>query len=121
MVLPQNEGRDAMSVGPMGIAGAVAASPQAQRGGSETERASQDRANQVRSAKSGEKAEKAAGIGSMEEDQAASDRDADGRKIWEQGAEGASTEEQSTETIEGNAPQSKDPTGQTGTKLDLSG
>ncbi len=108
-----------MSVGPMGMAGSVAASPQAQRGGSVTERAAQDSGNQVRSAKAGEKAEKAAGIGETEEDQGASDRDADGRKIWEQGPEGAS--EENVEGTHHEQPQSKDPTGQSGTHLDLSG
>ena len=115
-----------MSIGPLGgIAGSLAGSPLAQTKGSETERAEQDVAVQQRRTDSDQKAEAAAGIGQADgEDHETAERDADGRRLWEQSSEGNADETE--EAAEGDAqtpnqPQSKDTTGQSGNLLDLSG
>jgi len=108
-----------MSMGPLGIAGSAAGAPLAQAKGTDVERAQQDTTHQQRQVATDQKAENAAGIAAADEDQEASDRDADGRRLWEQGAD------KPDETAEGDAArearQSKDPTGQSGTTLDLTG
>ena len=112
-----------MSVGPMGgIAASAAGSPLAQTQGSETERARQDAASQQRRVQSDQKAESAAGIGETDgEDHEADQRDADGRRLWEEpvGTEEAeAAEEEATASAE---RLSRDATGQSGNLLDLSG
>lgn len=110
-----------MSVGPMGMAGSAAGSPLAQRSGSEVNRAQQETADQTRQTQAAEKAEKAAGVGETEQDQETSDRDADGRRLWEEAPEESAREEE--EEKEENASQhaGRDPTGQIGGTLDLNG
>ncbi len=107
-----------MSVGPMGMAGSAAGSVYAQGHGSDVERTQQDEANHTRQSQSSEKAEQASGVGQTEEDEGANDRDADGRRLWEAPPEGPSAAE---EQPPGDQPRSKDPTGQAGGNLDLSG
>lgn len=109
-----------MSVGPMGgIAGSAAGSPLAQTKGSETERAQQDASNQQRRVQNEQKAESAAGIGETDgEDHEASERDADGRRLWEEPPPGSG---QQTEEEQGGRNRSKDASGQSGNLLDLSG
>ncbi len=109
-----------MSVGPMGMAGSVAGSHLPQVKGSDLERAPDDVSNQVRHTESAQSAESAAGVGQTEEDQEASDRDADGRRPWEAPADVPPPPQDADEQA-GQAPRSKDPTGQRGTHLDLSG
>ena len=70
-----------MSIGPTGMIGSVAGSPLAQGQGSEVNRAQQETAEQARQAHSTEKAEDAAGVGQTEDDEQASERDADGRRL----------------------------------------
>lgn len=110
-----------MSVGPsLGLVSSVAATPLAQAKGSDLEKQKTDAAQKQRQDDSVEKAEAAAGIGKTEEESATSDRDADGRRPWEIGP----PEHQSAgeAPAESNAPpRSKDPTGQCGQSLDLSG
>ena len=104
---------------PMGMAGSIAGSHLAQTKGTDIDKTQQDVSNQARQTESGSKAEKASGIGETEEDQQASDRDADGRRLWEVDAEG---EEKEKEEQGGSPPApSKDSTGQSGNQLDLSG
>ena len=109
-----------MSVGPMGgIAGSLAGSPLAQTSGSETDRARQDSAVQERRIQTDQKTETAAGIGETDgEDHEAADRDADGRRPWEMPAESQQTEDGA---VPPSAPVPKDPTGQSGGLLDLTG
>ena len=97
-----------MSVGPVGMMGS-----------SDAERARQDVDRQVRAAQSQEKAESAAGVGETEQDQEASDRDADGRRLWEDPA--AASRKADGEQASAEETQSKDPTGNRGLNLDLSG
>ncbi|HVX16379.1 MAG TPA: hypothetical protein VHC22_34655 [Pirellulales bacterium] len=104
-----------MSVGPTTFAASLAATSLQARG-SETERAQLDTAAKERRIDGDRKAENAAGVGTTEGDEATSDRDADGRRLWERPPtrSGASATD---ETPEGP----KDPTGQSGSLLDLTG
>lgn len=112
-----------MSVGPTGgIPGSAAGSPLAQTKGSEPERAQQDANAQQRRIESDQKAESAAGIGETDgEDHETGERDADGRRLWEEQPEKENAE--AAEEDPGPPPQrqSKDATGQSGNLLDLSG
>jgi hypothetical protein len=108
-----------MSVGPMsGVVGSAAGAPLSQTAGSETERAQKDSSAQERQVEKDKKAADAAGIGQTEEDQGASERDADGRRFWE-----ANQEKDPDQPAEPSEPtrQAKDPTGSSGTSLDLTG
>ena len=109
-----------MSVGPLGgIAGSLAGSPLAQTSGSETERARHDSGAQQRRIENDQKAESAAGIGETDgEDHEAADRDADGRRLWELPPDKDSPGDPNAPPP---APGPKDPTGNSGGLLDLSG
>lgn len=102
-----------MSIGPLGFVGSAAAAPQAQRA-SDTEQARAADAEQSRAAASEERADSAAGVGQMAEDQEVSERDADGRRPWEQ------TEREKKRQTPDPAP-SKDASGERGKTLDLTG
>ena len=110
-----------MNVGPMnGVVTSAAGAPLSQTSGSEKERAQKDASVRQRQVDSEQKSEMAAGIGQTEEDQGASDRDADGRSLWKSSAEGQ--QEQADERHAGNsARKAKDPTGNSGGALDLTG
>jgi hypothetical protein len=111
-----------MSVGPLGIAGSAAGSPLSQTRGADVEKAAQDTADQSRETQTSQRAEKASGIGETHEDEQASDRDADGRRPWEAGGQAKEPERDVPTDDDPQAPpQSKDPTGQKGNQLDLSG
>jgi hypothetical protein len=106
-----------MSVGSLGgLVGSAAGSPLSQTAGSETERTQRDSAVKDRNVHALERAERAAGIGTTEQDQEASERDADGRRLWE-----TPPDEQSDADAAQAGRKSKDPTGQSGTQLDLTG
>jgi hypothetical protein len=108
-------------MGPLGIIGSAAGTPLAQTRGSDVDRASQETESQARQAKADLKAEQASGIGQTEEDQQTSDRDADGRRIWEVGEEPSSDQEKEADEQAADSPRSKDPSGDRGQQLDLSG
>jgi hypothetical protein len=112
-----------MSVGPLGgIATSAAGSPLAQTRGSDVERAQQDTADQHRRIDSDQKAENAAGIGEADgEDHETAERDADGRRIWEEPAEGRQEQAEEDDSQTPPARQSRDATGEKGTQLDLTG
>jgi hypothetical protein len=108
-----------MSMGPLGgLVGSAAGAPLSQTAGSETERLQKGSLAQSRQADAEQKAELAAGIGQTAEDQESSERDADGRRLWE-GSAKAGKAKNSAEAADAAARQSKDATGQSGTKLDL--
>ena len=109
-----------MSVGPLGgLAGSVAGTQLAQATGSDVERTQTDAGSQQRRVDADRKAENAAGIGETDgEDHETAERDADGRRIWENTRRNKAAG-QSGEA--GDPPRSKDTTGQSGTLLDLSG
>ena len=112
-----------MSLGPLGgIGGSAAGSPLAQVKGSDVERAQQDATSQQRRVQADQKAENAAGIGEADgEDHETTERDADGRRLWE----APSQEKESDASEEGSRSpddrRSKDTTGQSGNLLDLTG
>ncbi len=108
-----------MNVGPMsGVVGSAAGAPLSQTSGSETERAQKDASANQRQVDNDKKAADAAGIGQTEEDQGTSERDADGRRFWE--APDEKNPEQASNESE-PPQQAKDPTGDCGNSLDLTG
>ncbi len=109
-----------MSIGPMSsIAGSVAGTSLAQTRGSDIDRAQQESAARELRAQSQEKAELAAGIGEADGDNhQTAERDADGRRLWEFPRRKG---EQDDGSEEPRQPRSQDPTGQSGSMLDLSG
>ncbi len=111
-----------MSVGPLaGLAGSVAGTPLAQTKGPEVERAQQDLRNQQRRVQNDLRAENAAGIGEADgEDHETAERDADGRRFWEE-SPGQKTAPPPNPEAAAGEPRSKDSTGKTGRLLDLSG
>ena len=112
-----------MDVGPMsGMLGSAAGAPLSQTKGSETERAQKDSVARQRQADSDAKAEKASGVGETTEDQGVSERDADGRRLWEQ-TQGKGEESPDDLNAAASEPprQAKDPTGNSGNSLDLTG
>ena len=99
-----------------GLAGA-AGTQLAQAKAAESERARD--ANQQDRVRAGQdRAESAAGLGAAEEDQGVSDRDADGRRLWEEPAR-KKTKGKETPPPPIEAP--ADPKGECGTQLDLTG
>ena len=109
-----------MSIGPMGgVAGSAAGAPLSQTKGSETERTQKDSADTQRKVDQEAKADKSAGVGQTEQDEGASERDADGRRFWEASAE---KEKKEKETTDPEPPkQALDPKGESGNALDLTG
>jgi hypothetical protein len=111
-----------MSMVPLGgLLSSTAGTALSQVSGSETERAQKEALSQRRGADASQHAERSAGIGQTEQDQGTSERDADGRRLWEAPAEAKMKVAEVTPDIDGDGRQSKDPTGQSGTKLDLTG
>ena len=108
-----------MSVGPLGgLAGSAAGSPLAQTQGSDIEKAQQDVNAQQRQIQTEKKAESAAGIGETDgEDHETEERDADGRRIWEEASKGHNEQDDEAES----SHPSKDASGQKGNLLDLTG
>ena len=110
-----------MNIGPTSaVVGSVAGSPLAQLRGPDADRNSQEAIAAERRADGLDAAEQAAGIGTADEDQAAGERDADGRRLWEAPPEkrddSPSVDETTTPT-----PVAKDPSGDRGGQLDLRG
>jgi hypothetical protein len=110
-----------MSIASLGIVGGLASTTAPQRA-AETERADRQSVDQARTAETAERAENAAGIGHTEEDSQASDRDADGRRLWERSTSSKKPEAAATTAPNDSASHlSKDPTGSCGNELDLLG
>src|SRR5215213_1326602 len=113
-----------MSMGPLGgIVGSAAGTSLSQTAGAETERSQRDTAAQQSQTDANERSERASGIGQTEKDQESSERDADGRRLWESPDKRGKHAKSETpgEDASSASQQSKDPTGQSGTKLDLTG
>lgn len=105
-----------MSIGPLGIPASAAGSPLAQTRGAPVERTQGEVGAQRRQVYHDEKAEAAAGVGEPDgEDHQTAERDADGRRPWEDQPEPEANAESS-----GGRP-SKDPSLQSGNLLDLTG
>ena len=107
-----------MSIGPTGITGSVAGSPLSQSSGSDIDRAKQESSDRAREVQADQKAESAGGIGETEQDEGASERDADGRRLWEQNSR---VEEESEESTDPDDKGSRDSTGEKGQQIDLTG
>jgi hypothetical protein len=110
-----------MSIGSLGVIGSVAAGQLHQTRGADSDRAVHDALTQSRELDSARKAEAAEGIGETTQDEKTSDRDADGRRLWERAAKKTDHQDPSTTTDDSPAPTSIDPTGQSGANLDLLG
>lgn len=113
-----------MSLGPVnGILGSAAGAPLSQTAGSETEKSKRESSATDRKVDTDTKAEKAAGIGQTEGDEGPAERDADGRRLWEPGSnEDEKQEQQEQQATDPEPPrQAKDPSGQSGGELDLTG
>jgi len=102
-----------------GAFGSAAGAPLAQTTGTETERSQKDSSARERLADTQAKSERAAGIGTTEQDQGTDERDADGRRMWEE----TGKKKDATGEAEAGEPErrAKDPTGQSGSALDLTG
>ncbi|QDT00510.1 hypothetical protein [Adhaeretor mobilis] len=107
------------SIPNISVNASAAGAPLSAKAGS-TERAKQDTAAQQRTIETDLKADDAAGIGHTEEDQPSSERDADGRRLWEGGADEQSKEVEHT-AEEKPDKQAKDTSGEMGNVLDLTG
>jgi hypothetical protein len=109
-----------MSVGPLpGLIPSAAGAPLAQTKGPEVERAQQAAGAAEHHVQGQQKAETAAAIGQPDGDDHQTDqRDADGRRPWQRPARRAAAGENREE---GSPPPAKDPTGQSGSLLDLAG
>ena len=110
-----------MSVGPMGMIGSAAGSPLAQGQGADVNKAQQDSTDHVRQTRLNEKAEQASGVGQTQQDEEAQDRDADGRRPWEIGPEDTGDQQAQQSAEDESLPKSRDPSGQRGGQLDLTG
>ena len=106
-----------MSIGPASSLGSVAGTPLGQTKGAELERAQHDAAGQDRKVAGDRQAENAAGIGTTEEESATGERDADGHRLWEKPPNTPADQEAAAS----DEHRVKDPTGQSGSLLDLSG
>jgi hypothetical protein len=111
-----------MSIASLGIMGGLATTAGAQRA-ADTQRVDSDTTDQSRAVTADEHAESAAGIGQTEEDSGTTDRDADGRRLWENTRRKKTAAPAATPTSSEIPlpPISKDPTGASGNQLDLVG
>jgi len=110
-----------MSVGSLAsLAASVAGTSLAQSKGTDVERTQNEARSVERQVQSDTKAENAAGIGETDgEDHETAERDADGRRIWEDMRRKKEESDEAYSPLD--PPRSKDASGQTGTLLDLNG
>jgi type II secretory pathway pseudopilin PulG len=108
-----------VSIGSLGIVGGLAGTALPQRA-AETDRVQRETVEQTRATEANEQAENAAGIGQTEEDSQTSERDADGRRMWEE-PQRPTKHVSAEQAMEPHAPLAKDPSGDCGGQLDLVG
>jgi hypothetical protein len=109
-----------MSIGSLGLIGSLATTPLPQKA-TDAEKSVRDASDQAREVQANRQAEGAAGIGETEEDSQASERDADGRRLWEQPPAKQTPPEGADESEAALPHLSKDPSGESGGELDLLG
>lgn len=110
-----------MSIGSLGIVGSLAATPLAQKG-PEAEKVQRETVDHSRQTQSQSLAESASGIGQTEEESQASERDADGRRPWEQRERKTPAEIEEPASQDAAVPAAaKDPSGNCGKLLDIQG
>jgi len=107
-----------MSIGSLGLIGSLATTPLPQKA-ADADKSVRDAADQSRETQAARQAEAAAGIGETEEDSQASERDADGRRLWEQPPGKQPPVEEVPGTEDSPPHLSKDPRGEAGGELDL--
>jgi hypothetical protein len=109
-----------MSIGPLpGLIPSVAGAPLAQAKGADAERTQQETVSHDRQVQGELRSETAAGIGAADgEQKAPSERDADGRRLWEAPLGPPSPQEPADDDT---ARASRDASGARGNELDLSG
>jgi hypothetical protein len=109
-----------MSIGSLpAVVASAAGTSLAQSKGTDVERANNEVSAQQRQTYNAMKAESAAGIGETDgQDHETAERDADGRRMWENILKKQNPEGEETENV---PPVSRDATGQSGNLLDLSG
>lgn len=107
-----------MSIGSLGIVGSLAGTALTQKA-AEVDKTQRDAADAARQTDAAARAESAQGIGETEEESEASDRDADGRRLWERQQKRPPEEEQTASTPP--ETHAKDPEGISGGILDLTG
>ena len=106
-----------MNVGPMGMIGSLAGSlPQART--ADADRTQTESAHDARERQAARNAEGASGVSETEEESETTDRDADGRRIWEQAEEES---QDAAGSPRGRSFVNRDPHGQRGDQLDLIG
>jgi len=108
-----------MSIASLGIVGGLAGTALPQRA-ADAEKVQRESSEQTRAADATQQAENAAGIGQTEEDSQTSERDADGRRLWEEQRR-AKAKPSDPEPQSSSSPLPKDPTGARGSQLDLLG
>lgn len=110
-----------MQIGSLGIVGGAAGIPMSQAKG-EADRAREASAAREQKSVADAKADDAAGIGRTDgENHETNERDADGRRLWEAPPEAKTDGENADDPANQSAPGAVDPTGTSGSQLDLSG
>jgi hypothetical protein len=109
-----------MSIGSLGIVGSLAGSPLAQKA-PEADKVQKDATDRTRQTDAELRAESAAGIGQTEEESQASERDADGRRPWEMPQRKQGDEPVPEVSADGGTTSAKDPSGDRGSLIDISG
>src|SRR5262245_50659462 len=108
-----------MNIGSLGIVGGLAGTAVPQRA-ADADRVQRETVEQQRAVESSAEAENAAGIGQTAEDSQTAERDADGRRPWEE-ASRAKKEAVEAPPAALRIPISKDPSGACGGQLDVVG
>jgi hypothetical protein len=109
-----------MSMGAAGTVGSVAGLALQQAKGADVEATHQAARNQARRVEANRAAEAASGVGETEEDHKTEERDADGRRLWEQSSQGQD-ESDEQQNSSGTPGLSRDGAGERGVNLDLCG
>ena len=113
-----------MSIGPgsLPLASSLAGTSLAQARG-DVERVQQHAGAHTRAVQSQQHAQAAAGIGQLDADSQSSDRDADGRRLWEEPADASAANDPNAAATDAPPTElrSLDATGTCGTHIDLTG
>ena len=109
-----------MSIGSLGIVGSLSGTPLAQKG-PESDKVQKEATDRSRQTDADVRAELAAGIGQTEEESQASERDADGRRPWEVPGRKKGEEPAPEDAADGGLPAAKDPSGERGGLIDVTG